>query len=86
MEMIQKLKTAKILFDNFEDLSLGFVPGQIEKVEKLVSEFETLDPSGKEDEIIKGLTEDERHSVVKAYCFTRAHKNNRFLFLRVEGK
>ena len=86
MEIIQTLKKAKKTFDTFEDLSLGFVPMQIEKIEKLVSEFEELDPTGKEDEIKSSLSDDERHSVIKAYCFTKAHKNNKFLFLRVEGR
>lgn len=82
--IIEKLKSAKTMFDNFEDLSLGFVPSQIETVEKLVSEFEQLDPQGFEQEIFNALTPDERQSVIKAYCFTTAHKNNKFMFLRIK--
>jgi len=82
--IIEKLKSAKTMFDNFEDLSLGFVPSQIEEVEKLVKELEELDPRGWEEQIYESLSPEERQSVVKAYCFTTAHRNNRFTFLRTK--
>jgi hypothetical protein len=81
-KMIEVLKSVKVMFDDFEDLSLGFVPRQIEEIENKVSELENLDPRGKEAEIKSILSPDEAHAVVKAYCFTKAHRQNRFTFLR----
>ena len=70
------------MFDDFEDLSLGFVPKQIHEIEEKVAKLETLDPQGKEEDIKNSLSADEAQAIVKAYCFTTAHRHNRFTFLR----
>ena len=80
--MIDTLKSVKVMFDDFEDLSLGFVPKQIEEIERKVDELEQLNPQGKEVEIKESLSDDEAHAIVKAYCFTTLHRDNRFTFLR----
>jgi len=82
--MIEELKSVKTMFDNFKDLSLGYVPSQIEVIEQKVAVLEKFNPQGKEGEILDALTQEERQAVIKAYCFTTAHRNHRFLFLRID--
>ena len=82
--MIEELKSVKKMFDTFEDLSLGYVPSQIEVIEHKISVLEKFNPKGKENEILNSLTQEERHAVIKAYCFTTAHRNHKFLFLRID--
>ena len=80
--MIDTLKSVKAMFDIFEDLSLGFVPNQIDAVVEKVNELEKIDIQGKEDEIVSSLSADEAQAIIKAYCFTTIHKGHKFLFLR----
>ena len=81
--MIEELKSVKTMFETFEDLSLGYVPSQIEVIQQKVDVLEKFNPQGKESEILNALTQEERQAVIKAYCFTKAHRNHRFLFLRI---
>lgn len=80
--MIETLKSVKTMFDQFEDLSLGFVPSQIDTVVKKVNELESMDINGKEEDIKSSLTAEEAQAIIKAYCFTTIHKGHKFLFLR----
>lgn len=80
--MIETLKSVKTMFDRFEDLSLGFVPSQIDTVVKKVNELESMDINGKEEDIKSSLTAEEAQAIIKAYCFTTIHKGHKFLFLK----
>lgn len=80
--MIETLKSVKTMFDRFEDLSLGFVPDQIDEVIEKVNQLEKIDVEGKQEEIASNLTAAEAHAIIKAYCFTTIHKGHKFLFLR----
>jgi hypothetical protein len=80
--MIETLKSVKTMFDRFEDLSLGFVPNQIDTVVEKVNELEKIDVVGKEDKIKGSLTDLEAQAIIKAYCFTTIHRGHKFLFLK----
>jgi hypothetical protein len=80
--MIEELKSVKVMFDRFDDLSLGFVPTQIDEVVEKVNQLEKLDVKGKEEEISSALTPLEAQAIIKAYCFTTIHNKHKFLFLR----
>ena len=80
--MIETLKSVKQMFDHFDDLSLGFVPNQIDTVVEKVNDLERIDIEGKQAVIKSQLTDEEAHAIIKAYCFTTMHRNHKFLFLR----
>ena len=80
--MIDTLKSVKEMFDRFDDLSLGFVPNQIELVVEKVNELQKMDIEGKQQEIKASLSADEAQAIIKAYCFTTMHRSHKFLFLK----
>ena len=80
--MLDTLKSVKIMFDDFNDLSLGFVSSQIESVLIKIDELEQLEIDGQQESIKEMLSDDEAHAIIKAYCFSPKHRNHKFMFLR----
>ena len=83
-ELIDQLKSVKVMFDTMEDLSLGYVPKQIKMAEDKIAELDAIDINGHEDLISICLTPEEKHAIIKLYCFVPGRQaNHKYYYLRV---
>lgn len=79
MTLLEKLKSVKVMFDEFEDKNLGYTEDQVEEVAKKLTELDHYDMAGQEAMLSNLLTEEEKSKIALAYAFF-AKKKNPFSF------